>query len=71
MSATVKVSEQPCFFCGKTEKTSEMKLKNKRFAGIVCVEHYYQVLLKGEESNGNEKTNKRGVGEDRRNNAEA
>lgn len=56
MSATVKKSKEPCFFCGKKENTSEMKLKNRRFAGVVCVDHYYQVLLKGEDSDGEAKS---------------
>ncbi len=44
MSATVKISEKPCFMCQKTDKTVEVKLRDGTFSGVLCLDHQYQVL---------------------------
>jgi hypothetical protein len=44
MSATVTLSEKPCFFCKGTEKTLLVKLKDGTFQGVVCDKHLWQVL---------------------------
>lgn len=44
MSATVKISDKPCFVCKSTEKTIWTKLKDGTFQGVVCLKHFHALL---------------------------
>jgi hypothetical protein len=44
MSATVKVSDKPCFTCKTTKKTFKVKMKDGTFDGVLCMEHLHDEL---------------------------
>ena len=46
---TVKLSDKPCLFCGKSSSTVQAKSKEQDFQGIVCSEHMIALLKKWDE----------------------
>jgi len=41
---TGKLASQGCFLCGKRDDTLDVKMKDKSFQGVVCIEHLLQIL---------------------------
>ena len=53
---TVKLSKNPCVFCGKLEDTALAKSKEHDFSGVVCSKHLFDLLRKWEQSNDHDDT---------------
>ena len=56
MSASVKISEEKCFWGCNSERTYEVKLKKPIIHTVVCDKHLYEIL-KREQTNATGKTN--------------
>lgn len=41
MLTIIDRSTKPCFVCGTTKKTVQVKFKDKTFSGVLCMEHMY------------------------------
>jgi hypothetical protein len=46
MVTIVRLSDKPCFLCGATEDTAEVRFKDRTFAGVVCKNHLFQLMKK-------------------------
>lgn len=48
---TLKPSDKPCFLCGSTEDTGEVRMKDRSFQGILCKRHVFEVMSKKKKEN--------------------
>ena len=39
---TIKLSDKPCFLCGKTAHVVEAKFKDGTFSGVLCKDHLFE-----------------------------
>ena len=38
----IKLSDKPCFLCGKTTHAVEAKFKDGTFSGVLCKDHLFE-----------------------------
>ena len=38
----IKLSDKPCFLCGKTAHAVEAKFKDGTFSGVLCKDHLFE-----------------------------
>jgi hypothetical protein len=38
----IKLSDKPCFLCGKTSHAVEAKFKDGTFSGVLCKDHLFE-----------------------------
>ncbi len=41
---TGELTDKPCFLCGRQEDTLEVKMKDKTFAGVICITDLMKLL---------------------------
>ena len=39
---TIKLSDKPCFLCGKNTHVVEAKFKDGTFSGVLCKDHLFE-----------------------------
>ena len=55
MVTIIRLTDKPCFLCNSPKDTVEVRFKDRTFAGVVCMEHLFQLLHRRSSSAGNVK----------------